>query len=255
MSFLTDQGIVTGLEARELNGPFKPPIWNGTQPGAREGQHAFDADGDLDGIPGPIWWDGSVWVRYGTGTGTGQNIANTDLVMDGNRTLSGSASNFTLSFNDLGQFIINTVLTGAGTMQLLNLGATIIRSVSTMEITSTGNNVVISASIGAISLTSNALSASSLSSGDVNNKKFVVSDNVGNLTVQSIGEAINVSYTTGVTSDQLLTNSFLNGLFPTAQIGAQKIFTNITDAPGNSAIAIMHAAASWSVRLDFIKCS
>lgn len=254
MSFLSTQGIVTGPESREINGPLKPPIWNGTQPGAREGQHAFDADGDLDGIPGPIWWDGTVWVRYGTGTGTGQNIANTDLVMDGDRTLSGSSSNFKLEFNELGQLIANVVLTGAGTMQLLNQGATVIRSVSTMEITSTGNNVIITALAG-VNITSATISASSLSSGDANNKKFVVSDNAGNLTVQSVGEAVNNQYISAVTSDQILTNSFLNGLFPTAAIGTQKIFINITDAPGNTALAILHAAGAWSVRPDFIKCT
>lgn len=255
MSFLTDQGIVTGLEARELNGPFKPPIWNGTQPGAREGQHAFDADGDLDGIPGPIWWDGTVWVRYGTGTGTGQNIGNTDLELTQNRTLSGSASKFTLAFNNLGQLIINTVLPGAGTMQLINAGATVIQSASTMEVTSVGNNVIISAPAGSVSLTSPLVSVSSLASGDVNNKKFVVSDDAGNLTVQTAGEAINNQYISAVTSDQILTNSFINGLFPTAPIGTQKIFTNITDAPGNTALAIKHAASAWSIRPDFIKCS
>jgi hypothetical protein len=254
MSLLTDNGIVTGPEQRQLNGPFKPPIWNGTQPGTREGQHAYDAAGALDGTPGPIWWNGAEWIRYGTGAGTGENIGNTDLTLSDDRTLSGSASNFTLEFNDLGQFVLNTVLTGAGTQQFTNAGATVIEAVSTVNVTSTGNNVIITAFQG-ISLTSSTVVASCLASGDVNNKKFVVADNAGNLTVQSIGESINVPYGSAVASDDLLTNSFLNGLFPTAAIGTQKVFTNITDAPGNTAIAIMHAASSWSVKLDFIKCS
>lgn len=254
MSLLIDNGVVTGPEAREFNGPLKPPLWNGTQPGSRVGQHAFDADGTIDGTPGPIWWDGTVWIRYGTGSGTGENIANTDLVMNGDRTLSGSENNYTLEFNDLGQLILHVVLTGAGTMQLLNEGATVISAASTLELTSTGNNVIITA-LGSISLNAGSIAASSLVSGDVNNKKFVVADNGGNLSVQGIGGIVNVPYTSAVTSDQILTNSFLNGLFATADIGTQKIFTNITDAPGNTAVAIMHSAATWSVKLDFIKCT
>jgi hypothetical protein len=252
---LAGQPIVTGPEAREINGPFKPPIWNGTEPGARVGQHAFDATGALDGTPGPIWWNGSAWVRYGTGTDTGENIGNADLSLTGNRVLSGSASKYKLEFNDLGQIIIRTVLTGVGTMQLLNAGATVIQSDSTMEITSTGNQVIISAPLGVVELISTGIIASSLLSGDVNNKKIVMADDGGNLTVATIGEAINNRYTAAVASDDLLTNSFLNGLFPNAVIGMQKIFTNITDAPDNVAFAIMHAAASWSVKLDFIKCT
>lgn len=254
MSLLIDNGIVTGPEAREINGPLKMPIWNGTAPGIRQGQHAYDAAGDLDGTPGPIWWDGAEWIRYGTGPATGENIGNSDLTLSGDRLLHGSSSNYKLEFNELGQFIVTTVLTGAGTMQLLNAGATVIESASTMAINSTGNNVNITGFSG-ISLNAPTIVANSLVSGDPNNKKFVVSDDGGNLSVQGIGAIVNVPYTSAVTSDQLLTNAFLNGLFPTADIGTQKVFTNMTDAPGNTAIAIMHSAASWSVRIDFIKCT
>lgn len=246
--------IVTGPEERELNGPFKPPLWDGSD-GTREGQHAFDADGTIDGIPGPIWWDGTVWIRYGTGTGTGQNIGNTDLELTQDRTLGGTASNFKLEFNDLGQFILNTVLTGAATQQFINAGSTEIESASEMSIKSVSNNVNLTAITGQITLSTPEVIATSLSSGAPGVFKIVVAGNGGLLSTQSTVDIINTPYTSAVTSDNLLINSFLNGLFPTAEVGTQKIFTNITDAPGNTAVAIMHAVASWSVKIDFIKCS
>lgn len=61
--------IVTGLEEREINGPLKPPIWDGNS-GTREGQHAYDSAGVIDGIEGPIYWDGSSWIKYGNGSGS-----------------------------------------------------------------------------------------------------------------------------------------------------------------------------------------
>lgn len=57
--------IVTGPETREFNGPLLPPIWNGSLPGTREGQIYYDLAGTLDGLPGPIYWDGLIWKKYG----------------------------------------------------------------------------------------------------------------------------------------------------------------------------------------------
>ncbi len=245
--------VVTGPEERELNGPFKPPIWDGSD-GTREGQHAFDKDAVLFTPAGPIYWDGAAWKQYGTGAS--ENIGNSDLVLTGDRVLSGDPVNtFKLEMNDLGSFILHVADTGAGTIQVTNAGSTLIQSDAGIQIESVLNHITLTAATGQISLQSTELIANSLDSGDPNNKKFVMSDDGGLLTAVAIGSIINIPYTTAILSDNLLLNATFNGLFPNDLIGSQRIFTNISDSAGSVAIAIKYASSSWAVKLDFIKAS
>lgn len=245
--------VVSGVEETELNGPFKPPLWDGSD-GTRVGQQAFDAAAALFTPAGPVYWNGTAWVQFGSSGSI--NIGNSDLTLTSNRILSGDAvNNYDFELNNLGSFIVSVPVTGAGTMQLINEGSTVVQSASTMVIESTGNNVTLIAPMSQVILQAPEVVVTSLLSGDPDNKKFVMSDNSGILSAEGIGAVINVPYTSAVTSDDLLTNSFLNSLYPSASIGTQRVFTNITDAPGNTALALMYAAASWSVKIDFIKCS
>lgn len=74
--------IVTGTEEREINGPFKPPLWDGL-PGTRSGQLAYDNAGVVDGSAGHIAWDGTAWGKIGGDT---KEYADTSIFATGSPT-------------------------------------------------------------------------------------------------------------------------------------------------------------------------
>lgn len=87
--------VVSGSNITQFNGPVMLPIWDGLD-GTRQGQIAYDADGEIDTVVGPsiIYWDGAAWMTVGA---EGSSVINQFLsTQTGNFILSGrgAASNF-----------------------------------------------------------------------------------------------------------------------------------------------------------------
>lgn len=108
--------IVTGPEEREINGPLKPPLWNGSQPGTRVGQIYYDASGALDGTAGPIYWDGAVWKKYGGASFISSASASYSAAQRVGNTLTGIVDRYTgeyLAFNKVTTYADGSAMTDA----------------------------------------------------------------------------------------------------------------------------------------------
>lgn len=109
--------IVTGEEIREFNGSVLLPVWNGTRPGNRNGDIAWNDTviGDLS--VGIIVWNGTEWINAGI-TDIPDLQAVTDVGSETDNDIMVSKS----GDEDISQ-LISSYKGGAGTTSLQAFGA------------------------------------------------------------------------------------------------------------------------------------
>ncbi len=83
-------------------------------------------------------------------------------------------------------------------------------------------------------------------------KVLICTDSLGTVawgTVPGGNSVIN----TAVTTNNIQSNSFMNTNYGTYSIGDQLVFTNLSDAPSNTAVVIKISSTTWSNRIDYVK--
>jgi len=236
--------VTTGPEGREFNGPLMPPIWNGTAPGFREGQIYYDIAGVLDGTPGPIYWDGSVWQKYASGSGGVPNL--NDVVHQGNSTDIGiiaqqlSAVENT-SMSTLARVTCYNAFVGAE-LELqtfgVDLGDDNIARHANIKFDAELNQVIITRGTTLDITNGSTTIVQVLSSGEV----LGIPGNAPNNFVTLSQIRIHFQYDTATTTAAILNLSTVNSLF--ASYDEVRV-TNITDATGSSIHLSRTGASTW----------